>query len=65
MNYKLEKFWNELKQAKNLLDENMNYKLEKFWNFFCASCCAISISMNYKLEKFKIQNLLSFSFIDS
>ena len=32
MNYKLEKFWNDLTSVK--LDPGilMNYKLEKFWN---------------------------------
>ena len=43
----------------------MNYKLEKFWNIVKDLDDDNTSDMNYKLEKFKIQNLLSFSFIDS
>ena len=32
MNYKLEKFWNDIKKHFRELSKRMNYKLEKFWN---------------------------------
>ena len=32
MNYKLEKFWNNLKLLEYVFKRYMNYKLEKFWN---------------------------------
>ena len=32
MNYKLEKFWNEVTEIYINGDIEMNYKLEKFWN---------------------------------
>ena len=32
MNYKLEKFWNDIKAFNAYTTKVMNYKLEKFWN---------------------------------
>ena len=33
MNYKLEKFWNNITNVSWLVSVTMNYKLEKFWNW--------------------------------
>ena len=52
MNYKLEKFWNNLFTASSKLISTMNYKLEKFWNYLKISLDFVATRMNYKLEKF-------------
>ena len=52
MNYKLEKFWNSIKNIFIDVITSMNYKLEKFWNIGLELYLTFYDLMNYKLEKF-------------
>ena len=52
MNYKLEKFWNNIDSPTFFYLVYMNYKLEKFWNWIRTLLFRTFERMNYKLEKF-------------
>ena len=52
MNYKLEKFWNQLDTEERVAGLIMNYKLEKFWN--------IDVFWKYFYPKWWTINLKSF-----
>ena len=57
MNYKLEKFWNEVTLSPNFDFKNMNYKLEKFWNFFNLKLSTLIIIWTINLKSFEMQPL--------
>ena len=56
MNYKLEKFWNSLKNELDNNGDSMNYKLEKFWNPTAFSNLSSASIWTINLKSFEIDN---------